>query len=466
MEVLIKEGVNGHQIFEIVMQNLGENLSQALNFIDQQKRFDQLIAIACPDVISTYSKNYPHFSWQTEQSLKAKQEENLLQSYLVISEDSRPHDLVYSLPFKTHVTTLYIELDAIAHNLEYYRNNLRPETKVMVMVKALAYGTGLLELSHFLTKLNVDFLCVAFTDEGVKLRQEGIELPILVLNTSLADLPNLVHYDLETELYDLEQIKQFIAYCENHDCHLNGHVMINTGMNRLGFAPPHMDALKRLLIKQKVLNIKGCMTHLAASSDPTEEDFTHRQFSVFEEAYKTLFSDPEQQPPRHVLNSGGILRYPDQQYDMVRLGIGLYGIEVNDWSQNKLQVVSRLQTKISQLHQLDEGETVGYGRAGKITQPSTIAILPIGYGDGYLRDYGMGRAYVLINNHQARTVGNICMDMCMVDVTGIDVQVGDEAILFGEDLPISQLAQWSNSIPYEVLTQVSERVQRVFIKRF
>lgn len=472
MEVNIKEGIDGSQIFEIVTHEADENIEPALKFINLQKRFDQMLAMAPSRIIDVYSSNYPQFRWVNTESPQGWYEGNVKSkeakpsSYLFFSKDFTDNDLMRGLPLKTHVTTLNIDLDALAHNLSFYKSQLRPSTGLMVMVKALAYGAGLLELTHFLTQLPVDYLCVAFTDEGVKLRQSGIKLPILVLNTTVADVPNLVHYHLDTELYDLHQIKEFIAYCEKNKCQLTGHLMINTGMNRLGFDPNDQQQLQSLLTGQKVLDIKACMTHLAASNDPKEEAFTRAQCQKFDKAVQNLFPNPKQQPFQHVLNTGGILRYPDQQRDMVRLGIGLYGLEVNGWSQEELKVVSSFKTKISQLHEVQKGDTVGYGRAGKITKPSTIAVLPVGYGDGYLRDYGMGKAYVEIQGQKAATVGNICMDMCMVDVTDMNLKVGDEVTLFGENPTISHLAHWSNSIAYEVLTQVSERVQRVFKKRF
>lgn len=469
MEVNIKEGIDGSQIFEIAAHNQEENIEPALHFIIRQKRFDRVLAMAPPGIMDSYSSIYPQFKWintayLNEWHLKSKDAKP--SSYLFFSNDLAKDNLMRILPLKTHVTTLNTDLDALTHNLSFYKSQLRPSTGLMVMVKALAYGAGLVELTHFLAQLPVDYLCVAFTDEGVKLRQSGIELPIIVLNTTVVDIPNLVRYHLDTELYDLHQIKQFIVYCEKNKCQLTGHLMINTGMNRLGIDSNDQQQLQSLLAGQKALEIKACMTHLAASNDPKEEAFTRAQFQMFEQVVKNLFPDPEHQPFQHVLNTGGILRYPDQQKDMVRLGIGLYGLEVNGWLQEKLKVVSSFKTKISQLHEVQKGGTVGYGRAGKITKPSTIAVLPVGYGDGYLRDYGMGKAYVEIQGQKAATVGNICMDMCMIDVTDMNLKVGDEVTLFGDNPSISQLAHWSNSIAYEVLTQVSERVQRVFTKRF
>ena len=472
MEVIIREGISGNQIFEISMQHKADELNLPLQFIDAQNRFKTLGVIASKEIQATYAEFYPHFTWLTLEEFDAAyqpfddNEPFPLQSLLVIYEPHFNKSLVDPLLLKSHVTQLIIDLDAVAHNIDFYKKKLKPQTKLMVMVKALAYGSGLIELSRFLQQLPIDYLCVAFADEGVQLRQKGIELPILVLNTTEADLPKLIYYDLEAELYDLKQIRQFIAYCQQHKSRLSGHLMLNTGMNRLGLEPGQINELKALLNDQELVNIKACMTHLAASNEAEEKDFTENQFETFKSWVNNLFPDPKVKPICHVLNTGGILRYPEQQLDMVRLGIGLYGYEVNGWSQRELKTISRLKTKVSQIRQLNKGETVGYGRAGIIKKNCTIATLPIGYGDGFLRDYGMGKAYVHVNGQAAYTVGNICMDMCMVDVTNIDVKTGDEVIIFGEDPSISQLANWSNSIPYEVLTQVSERVQRVYVKKF
>lgn len=472
MEVIIRDGINGDQIFEISLQNKGENLHPALQFIQTQKRFKSLTVIASNEIKNIYSAVYPHFLWRTTEEFEAEHQpfrpKNSFpsQSLLWISEPQDNKSKIDPLFLKSHVTQLSIDLDAIAHNIHFYKRSLKPQTKLMVMVKALAYGSGLLELAHFLEQLPIDYLCVAFADEGVQLRQDGIDMPILVLNTTEIDLPKLLNYNLEAELYDLDQIRQSIAYGQQHKAKISAHLMLNTGMNRLGLEPEQLNELKALLNDQDVLNIKGCMTHLAASNEAKEKEFTEEQFETFQRWVNNLFPDPKVKPMCHVLNTGGILRYPEQQLDMVRLGIGMYGHEVNGWSQQELKVISRLKTKVSQLRQLKKGETVGYGRAGIINKNCTIATLPIGYGDGFLRDYGMGKAYVLVNGQSAYTVGNICMDMCMVDVTLLNVKTGDEVIIFGEDPTISQLANWSNSIPYEVLTQVSERVQRVYAKKF
>lgn len=367
-----------------------------------------------------------------------------------------------ALSAQQHRTVLEVNLEALSANLLAFQRTLRPDTKVMVMVKAAAYGIGSLEVARRLAYLGVDYLAVAYVDEGVKLRQGGIDLPILVLNPEPSAFANLFRYQLEPEVYTLEQLQELEEYASLEDEDLQIHLKIDTGMSRLGFSEEDLSSLIEFLQQRPRIQVKSVFSHLAASEDLQEDQFTERQIQVFQSQYQRLATPLGYRPMRHILNSAGIARFPDHQMEMVRLGIGLYGI-LPERIDPPLQAVLTLKATVSQLKWLEPGRTVGYGRVGKITRRTRLATLSIGYADGLPRQIDPSLYQVRIHGQAAPILGNVCMDMCMVDVTDIpEVQYKDEVIIFGQLPRIEDLARASDRIAYEILTAISTRVQRLY----
>ncbi|MEQ8555560.1 MAG: bifunctional UDP-N-acetylmuramoyl-tripeptide:D-alanyl-D-alanine ligase/alanine racemase [Cyclobacteriaceae bacterium] len=366
--------------------------------------------------------------------------------------------IVSFLEEKNHGTVLEVNFEALIHNLNSYRNLLRKDVRLMVMVKAFAYGGGIAEIANLLQYQQVDRLGVAYVDEGIFLRKHGIKIPILVMNPNWEALSLLTSFNLEAEVYSLAMLRHMLTTLKQ----LPGiHLKLETGMNRLGIPHEDIEELKTLLAQHPELKIKGVFTHLSSQEEDSNDDYTLSQIRLFEQSSEEIASTLGYQPIRHVLNSAGIVRWPDYQYEMVRLGIGLYGFDATGKMQN-LQPISTLKTIISQVKKVKKGDSIGYSRMGKAQKDGQIAILPIGYADGYLRVFGNGKAWVSVQGKKAPTIGNICMDMTMIDVSGIEVKEGDEVTLFGQEPTIVELAKWVDTIPYEILTNVSQRVKRVF----
>ena len=369
-----------------------------------------------------------------------------------------------ALEFKTHQTRLEINLDSVRHNLMVYRQLLQPGVKLMAMVKAFSYGSGSYEVANILQFAGVEYLAVAYADEGIALRVAGITMPIVVLNIDEESFANVIKHELQPELFSFHILQQFIGFLEEHEVsHYPVHIKLDTGMHRLGFMPGELSALVPLL-QHRCLKIESVFSHLVASNDALEDAFTEQQFIAFSNAANSLAAALPYPFLKHLANTSAIARLPHLQMDMVRLGIGLYGIDANDEVQQLLKNVTTLKSTVSQLKKITAGETVGYGRKGIVQQESTIATVRIGYADGYRRGLGNGKGSMWVNGKLAPTIGNICMDMTMINVTGIDVREGDEVIVFGEVLPVSTIAAWDNTIPYEILTNVSQRVKRVYFQ--
>ncbi|KAA9331513.1 bifunctional UDP-N-acetylmuramoyl-tripeptide:D-alanyl-D-alanine ligase/alanine racemase [Hymenobacter busanensis] len=366
---------------------------------------------------------------------------------------------------KIHGTVLEVNLDALVHNLNYYRARLQPGTRLMVMVKAFAYGSSSYEVANLLEFHRVDYLAVAYTDEGVQLRENGISLPIMVMNPSPDSFGLLRQYHLEPEIYSFARLREYLQAAAAGPLPAV-HLKLDTGMRRLGFDEADLDELLPLLRQHATrLRVASALTHLAGADEEQHNDFSRRQLSAFQRMAARLENELGYPIIKHALNSPGILRFPEAHFDMVRLGIGLYGVEAAGLDPTALRPVSNLRTTVSQIKQLPAGETVGYGRRGDAADyPRRIATLAIGYADGYDRRFSRGVGEVLIRGQRAPLVGNVCMDMCMVDVSGIaDVQEGDTALVFGEGLGLTELAKRIGTIPYELLTSVSERVKRIFV---
>ncbi|MDR2839791.1 MAG: bifunctional UDP-N-acetylmuramoyl-tripeptide:D-alanyl-D-alanine ligase/alanine racemase [Paludibacter sp.] len=362
-----------------------------------------------------------------------------------------------------HETVMEINLNSLVDNLNYFRSHLRPETKVMSMVKAFAYGSGAVEVARTLQHHHTDYLAVAVADEGAELRSEGIHIPIVVMNPEKAAFEMIFDNRLEPEIYSFRLLNDFIAAARRNG--INDypiHLKIDTGMHRLGFEPAEIEKLVEIITAQNAVKPMSVFSHLAAADDSKFDDFTAQQIACFKQSADIICSHFSHKILQHILNSAGIERFAQYQFDMVRLGIGHYGISTID--NVKLKNVCSLRTVILQIKTIQAGETVGYGRNGKLTRLSRIAILPIGYADGYNRRLGNSNAEVYIKGKRAKIVGNVCMDLIMADVTDIEALEGDIAEIFGENIPITELADKLQTIPYEILTGISRRVKRVYFR--
>lgn len=365
---------------------------------------------------------------------------------------------------KVHETVLEVNLGALVENLNYYRSFMKPETKLVCMIKADAYGAGSVEIAKTLQDHRVDYLAVAVADEGATLRRNGITANIMIMNPEMTAFKTMFDYDLEPEVYSFRLLDALIKAAEKEGItDYPVHIKIDTGMHRLGFDPLHdMDALINRLKHQSAVIPRSVFSHFVGSDSDSFDDFSAHQFELFDKASKQLQAAFKHKILRHIDNSAGIEHFPNRQLDMCRLGLGLYGID----SRNNeiIHTVSTLKTTILQLRRVPAGDTVGYSRKGTIDHDSVIAAIPIGYADGLNRHLGNRRGYCLVNGKRAGYVGNICMDVAMIDVTGIDCKEGDTVEIFGEHLPVTVLSDILDTIPYEVLTCISNRVKRVYFQ--
>ena len=365
---------------------------------------------------------------------------------------------------KVHETILEVNLNAVVDNLNYYRSFLKPETKMVCMIKADAYGAGAVEIGKTLQDHRVDYLAVAVADEGVELRKAGITANIMIMNPEMTAFKTMFDYDLEPEVYSFRLLDALIKAARKEG--ITGwpvHIKFDTGMHRLGFDPIHdIDELIDRLKHQQAIIPRSVFSHFVGSDSDGFDAFSAQQFALFEEGSWKLQAAFSHKILRHMDNSAGIEHFPERQMDMCRLGIGLYGVDPRD--NRILSTVSTLKTTILQLRQVPAGETVGYSRKGKLERDSVIGAIPIGYADGLNRHLGNRRCYCLVNGQKAEYVGNICMDVALIDVTGIDCHEGDQVEIFGEHLPVTVLSDVLDTIPYEVLTGVSNRVKRVYFQ--
>lgn len=360
---------------------------------------------------------------------------------------------------KNHRTLLEIDLNALVHNLNVYRSMTR--AKIMVMVKAFSYGSGSVEIANALQFQRVDYLCVAYVDEGITLREAGIHLPILVMNPEVSGFDLMIDHDLEPEIYNFKSLFTFISAFEKRNMDSYPiHLKLETGMNRLGFQEAELDPLFEVLRNHPQITIRSVFSHLGSSDEPAHDAYTRDQIRIFKRMSEKILERFPGNILRHILNSAGIERFPEAEFDMVRLGIGLYGISRQPGG--VLQPVSTLKSIISQIKSVNKGEPVGYGRSYICPKGLSIGIVPIGYADGLRRDLGDRGISFLVNGSEAPVLGNLCMDMCMIDLSGIDAREGDEVVIFGKQKPVEELAEKLGTIPYEVLAGLSQRVKRVY----
>ncbi|MBE0677760.1 MAG: bifunctional UDP-N-acetylmuramoyl-tripeptide:D-alanyl-D-alanine ligase/alanine racemase [Bacteroidales bacterium] len=361
-----------------------------------------------------------------------------------------------------HQTRLEINMDAVVHNLNEFRHLLRPGTGIMAMVKAFAYGSGSAEIASLLEYNGVSWFAVAYADEGVALREEGITSPVMVMNPDGSVMELIVRHNLEPEIYSLESYTAFAAVARRYGLlHYPVHLKLDTGMHRLGFGMSDIEALPGLLSGQQHVKVVSLFSHLAASDDPAHDDFTHRQASLLIYAAERLKRDLGYGFKIHLLNSAGINRFPEYQFDIVRLGIGLYGI--GRYEGVNLRHTGRFITAVSQVRSVPAGDPVGYGCGGAAEYNREIAVIPVGYADGLRRELGEGRGSLFIKGRRVPITGSICMDMCMADVTGMSVRAGDEAEVFGAAISVEEIAALCNTIPYEILTSIPPRVKRIYV---
>jgi len=502
MRLEMKEGVNGCLIINDTYSSDPDSLAIALDFLVQQtthekrtlilsdmlqssvdekslyssiatllisKKITRLIGIG--SAISKYSSLFPmqkQFFGSTDEFLSAFNKlqfrsESILIKGARLFAFERINELLQQ---KSHETILEVNLNALIHNLNYFRSLLKPETKVMAMVKAFSYGSGSFEIANTLQFHHADYLAVAYADEGVELRKAGISLPIMVMNPEMTGMEAMIRYNLEPEIYSFRTLQLFTKTIES----LNGkpgyvaniHIKLDTGMHRLGFMEDEIDQLAEELKEYPYVKVVSAFSHLAASESKEFDWFTTMQIANFERMTWKLKEQLGYSFMRHILNSAGIIRHSYARFDMVRLGISLYGISPLQTIQKKLEVVSSLKTVISQIKHIKEGESVGYNCRWTAQEDSTIAIVPIGYADGLARKLGNGVGTMFLKNKMVSIIGSINMDMTALDITGIEAEEGDEVIVFGKEISINKVAEQMETIPYEILTGISRRVKRVY----
>jgi alanine racemase len=437
----------------------------------QHRGFSTLIAVG-PEMLKHQQLMQQNFSGtilhctSTEDLLKQLQQMPLRDQYILL-KGARVFEferISHWLEKQLHQTSMEINLSALAYNLQRYQSKLRKDVQLMAMVKAFGYGSGGAEIARVLEFHKVHYLAVAYADEGIELRKAGIGLPIMVMNPEPGNFDSLLSYSLEPELYGFSLLQAFVEYLQSQAIQqFPVHIKFNTGMNRLGFEVEDAEALAAFLAKHPEMVVRTVFSHLVASENPAFADFTLQQAAAFEKAAAVLAAVLPYPFVRHIANTAAIAHYPQMQYEMVRLGIGLYGVD-QETEPLGLQTVTTLKTTIAQIRKVPASETVGYGRAGILHRDSLIATVRIGYADGYSRRLGNGKAYMLVNGQKAPVVGNVCMDMTMLDVTDIpDAAEGQEVEVFGSNLPVQQIARWADTIAYEVLTGVGQRVKRIYI---
>ncbi len=374
-------------------------------------------------------------------------------------------DISDRLSDKGHSATLQINLNALEHNLRVYKKYLNSHVGIIAVVKASAYGTGSSEIAQMLERNGVNYLAVAFADEGVALRQAGIESDIMVFNPDLTSLPDIVRYRLEPEVYDLRQLDQIANYSNQNNVIINIHLKLDTGMHRLGFLKNDIDGLCRLLSIAGNVKVITIFSHLASSEDESDDYYSQQQFDAFDEMYTQICNSLQKNPKRHILNSGGVSRFFDRQYDYVRLGIGMYGIDNNPEIRSSLRKVHRLNASLIQIKKMKKGDSIGYNRKTILEADKSTGIVNIGYADGIMRNLGNKNYSFKILGKEVMILGNVCMDVTIVDLSNVpDAKVGDSVVVFDDFNPIEKLASTAGTIPYEILSRISTRVKRKFVR--
>ena len=439
-----------------------KSLYTAVASLIKEKGINRFIGVG---EISNYKNLFPEGSTFYDRTIDIINAQPTFINEIILIKGARKFEfekITNYLSAKSHETIMEVNLSAIVDNFKHLRSFLKQETKAVAMIKADAYGCGALAVGQTLSHHNCDYFGVAVADEGVELRKAGIQPPVIIMNPELNTFELLIKYRLEPEIYNFKILKSFAEYTEREGIrNFPIHLKIDTGMHRLGFESKDVPVLVEFLKNNQSLKVESAFSHLVASEDPAEDEFTLKQIKTFQEVTNQLQNSLNINFLRHILNTSGVQRFPEYQMDMVRMGIGLYGIGIDENS--PIRPVATLKTRILQIKELTEEDTVGYNRKGKLNKASRIAAIPIGYADGLSRALGNGNGYVMVNGQKAPFIGNICMDVCMIDITGIEnVNEGDMVTVFGTEPNISELAAKTNTIPYEILTSVSKRVKRIY----
>lgn len=504
MRLELKEGINNCSIINDSYNSDINSLGIALDFLNQQKQHP-VKTLILSDILQS-GENEPELYDGIARLIESKKidkfigigpgitrQKDLFKTesyfYLSTSDFLRKHSfasfhnesillkgarifefeqLSRALQQKAHETVLEINLNSLIHNFNYFKSVLDPSTKTMAMVKAFSYGSGSFEIAHALQFNRVDYLAVAYADEGIELRKAGINLPIMVMNPDEESFDGIIMHSLEPEIYSFRVLELLEKSIKKNLLPSNKpvkiHLKIDTGMHRLGFCENEIDKLIQILSANPLIYVQSVFSHLAASDKAEHDDFTRQQINSFRTVSDKIKAKTNHPVLLHILNSGGIKRFPEARFDMVRLGISLYGISSNPEEKEKLQNVSTLKSIISQVKNIPAGETIGYNRSWKATSDMRLGIVPIGYADGLSRSLSNGKGKLMISNKKVSIVGDICMDMCMIDITDVSAEEGDEVLIFGKEYPIENIAGAMNTIPYEVMTGISRRVKRVYFQ--
>ena len=452
-----------NKIYRELDLNLNELYSNVIKLL-QQNNIAQIITIG--ETIGKYFQDVPNvISFANTKAFLQQFNTDSFKNETILIKGARSFnfdEIVVLLEEKNHETVLEINLDALTTNYNFYKQKLHQNTKIMVMVKAFGYGSGSIEVARILQFHHVDYLSVAYADEGVALRQAGIHVPIMVMNVDETTFDTLVKYHLEPEIFSFSQYQQFDQYIKNQAIsNFPIHIKLNTGMNRLGFDMDTIENLCGLLKSNSQLKVQTIFSHLSGSGNKTLENFTHQQLDLFNRAAAKIETALGYATLKHISNSDAILLDPVFHLDMVRLGIGLYGTSQGPLA---LEPVIQLTTTISQIRHLKKGDTVGYNRAGVLLRDSIIATVRLGYADGYSRQLGLGKGAMWVNGLLAPIVGDICMDMTMIDITDFpEISLNDEVLIFGPEKSIVQMAKQAGTIPYEIMTGITQRVPRVYL---
>lgn len=505
MRLELRQGINDCTLINDVYSSDLTSLHIALEFLEQQKQFERrtvilsdMLEVGKSDEIlyeqvaaaiaqkniyrfigvgpalmrnqhffTAHASLKSYFYLSTEELL-AKLHTLSFEKEMILLKGARKYTfekISLLLEQKIHQTVLSINLSALLHNLNIFRAYLKKGVKTMAMVKAFSYGSGSHEIAHLLQYAGVDYLTVAYTDEGVALRKAGITIPIMVMSPDWGSFDRMIAWKLEPEIFNFRSLNAFLKMANTLQVkNYPIHIKLDTGMHRLGFSMQDLDRLVTMLHDNELVQVVSIFSHLVASEDPSLDHFTLEQSMRFDEMSQRLCNTLPVSPLRHLCNSAAITRHPNLQYDMVRLGIGLYGVDGSGILHKKLRHVGTLKTVIAQIHEIPAGDTVGYGRKGVANHATRIATICIGYADGYPRSLGNGKGYVLVHGKKASIIGVVCMDMCMVDITDIsEAKEGDEVTIMSPELPVTLLASWAQTIPYEIMTGISQRVKRVYV---
>ncbi|OIV42721.1 bifunctional UDP-N-acetylmuramoyl-tripeptide:D-alanyl-D-alanine ligase/alanine racemase [Flavobacterium johnsoniae] len=452
---IFQSGFSNEELYSKVAQLISDN------------KINRVIGIGT--TISSFAAKFPNSTMfqNTAEFIAAIEDLNFHNETILIkgARSFQFEEIVSMLEEKTHETVLEINLDAISHNLNYFKSKLAEDVKIMVMVKAFGYGNGGLEIAKLLEHNKVNYLGVAFADEGILLKNGGIKLPIMVLNPESTSFPSIIQYKLEPEIYSIKGLNAFLKIAREKNLKdFPIHIKIDTGMHRLGFEDNTIDELIATLKGNSTVRVQSVLSHLATSDEPKHFEFVEKQISLFDRLSSKLIAELNINPIRHILNTSGISNFPDAQFNMVRLGIGLYGVSNDSSEQKYLENVGTLKSIISQVRTIPAGDSVGYGRRFMAEKETKIATIPIGYADGISRLWGNQVGFVTIKNQKAYILGSVCMDMLMVDVSHIDCKEGDSVIIFGESPTVIEMAEALKTIPYEIMTSISQRVKRVFFR--